>query len=72
MFATTLINHISSQGLPQDNLRTVLMGEDSLDSLYTQILADAPRDNNFKRVIGAVMLLKELIPIVFLAHLLQL
>ena len=72
IFATTLINHISSRGLPQDNLRTALTAESGLDPLYSQILAGAPRDNNFERVIGTVMLLKKPIPIVFLAEMLQL
>ena len=73
LFATTLINLINSRdGLPQDNLRMVLTAEGGLDPLYLQILADAPRDNNFDRVIGTVMLLKEPIPIVILAHLLRL
>ena len=74
IFATTLINLVSSRGLPQDNLHTALTAESGLDPLYARILADAhsDRDNNFERVIGTVMLLKEPIPIVFLAHLLQL
>ena len=74
IFATTLIDLISSRGLPQDNLRTALTAEGGLDPLYTRILTDAhlDPDNNFERVIGTVMLLKEPIPIVFLAHLLRL
>jgi len=72
LFATTLIDLISSRGLPQDNLRRALKAEGGLDPLYKRILADAHRDNNFERVIGTVMLLTKPIPIVFLAHLLQL
>ena len=73
LFASTLIDHISSRdGLPQDNLRKALMAEGGLDPLYARILAGARRDNNFEGVIGTVMLLRKPIPIVFLAHLLQL
>ena len=72
LFATTLIDHIGSRGLPQDNLHTALMAEGGLDPHYAQILADATRDNNFERVFGTVMLIRKSIPIVFLAHLLQL
>ena len=72
LFAAILIDFISSQGFPQGNLCRALWAEGGLDPLYLQILAGAPRDDTFERVIGTVMLLKEPIPIVFLAHLLQL
>ena len=72
IFAATLINLISSRGLPQDNLCRALTADGGLDLLYARILEDAHRDNNFERVIGTVMLLRKPIPIVFLAHLLQL
>jgi hypothetical protein len=72
LFAATLIDLISQRGLPQVNLQAALTSEGGLDSLYTQILADVDRDENFERVISTVMLLTQPIPIVFLAHLLQL
>ena len=49
-----------------------LTAEGGLDSLYSRILADAYHDNSFEQVIGTVMLLREPIPIIFLAYLLQL
>jgi len=72
LFATILIKLIGGRGLPQDNLRKALTAQDGLDPLYTQVLTDAPRDRNFERVVGTVMLLTRPISITFLAHLLEL
>ena len=73
LFATILIDLIGGRGtVPQDNLQKALTADNGLDPLYTQVLADAPRDQNFERVIGTVMLLTKPIAIAFLAHLVQL
>jgi len=73
VFAVTLIDFIDKgSGLPQDKLRKALMADPDLDNLYTQVLSDAPRDDNFERVIGTIMLLRSSLSITFLAHLLWL
>jgi len=72
LWAITLIKLIDGPGFSEDNLRKALTAEDGLDFLYAQVLRDAPRDENFDRVISTVMLLTEPLPIVFLAYLLGL
>ena len=72
LWATTLIKLVDGQGFPEDNLRKAFTAKEGLDGLYAQVLTDAPRDENFDRVINTIMLLAEPIPIVFLAHLLEL
>jgi cytidylate kinase len=73
IFAATLMDFIrSGSGLPQDKLQKALTAEAGLDALYKQVLLDAPRDENFERVIGTVILLRTSLSITFLAHLLRL
>jgi hypothetical protein len=73
IFAVTLIDFINKgSGLPQEKLRNALMTDPDLDNLYAQVLSAAPRDHNFERVIGTIMLLRSSLSITFLAHLLRL
>jgi len=73
IFAVTLIDFIEKgSGFPQEKLRKALMADPDLDNLYAQVLSSAPRDHNFERVIGTVILLRSSLSITFLAHLLRL
>jgi hypothetical protein len=73
IFATTLMNFFSQgDGLPQEKLQSVLEVEAGLDPLYMQVLSNAVRDHNFKRVIGTVVLLRKPLSITFLGRLLRL
>jgi len=73
IFAVTLIDFIEKgSGFPQEKLRKALMADADLDTLYAQILSAAPRDHNFERVIGTVMLLTSPLSITSLGCLLQL
>ena len=73
IFATTLINFICNQnGLPQDILRMALTADAGLNTLYKQVLADAPLDRNFERVLGTIILLSSPLSTISLGHLLQL
>jgi hypothetical protein len=58
--------------LPQDNLQTALTAEAGLDTLYSRVLLHAHRNDNFDRVLGTVMLLREYLDITALAELLGL
>jgi hypothetical protein len=73
IFAVTLMDFIhKGRGLPQHKLQMALTTEAGLDSLYTQVLSDAPFDHNSERVIGTVVLLSSPLSITSLAGLLQL
>jgi hypothetical protein len=73
IFAVTLMDIIrNGNGHPQAELQNALIAENGLDNLYTQVLSNAPRDDNFGHVLGTVMLLALPLPINFLADLLQL
>jgi hypothetical protein len=62
----------NEDALPQDNLQTALTAHAGLDTLYTRVLLHARRNDNFERVIGTVMLLREPLTITALAELLWL
>lgn len=55
LVAKTLISLIDARGHPEDNLRKALTAEGGLDKLYTQVLANAPRDNAFWHIIGTII-----------------
>jgi hypothetical protein len=59
IWAATVLKFVGSdRGLPQDKLQTALKLHAGLDSLYTQVLQDAPRNDPFDCVIGAIPLLR--------------
>jgi hypothetical protein len=73
IFAATLMNVIhKGKGLPQNKLKEALTADAGLDTLYSQVLSDAHRDDNFDRVIGTVMVLRDTMSITSLAQLLRL
>ncbi|KAG5650967.1 hypothetical protein H0H81_010389 [Sphagnurus paluster] len=72
LVATTFIKVVEAGGRPDNNLRKALTTEGGLDGLYKDIFERATRNDNFKRVIGTVVLLRGPIPVVSLAHLLAL
>jgi len=53
-------------------LQEALAAEAGLDTLYSQVLSDAHRDDNFDRVIGTVTVLRHAMSITSLAQLLRL
>jgi len=59
-------------GLPQEKLEGILEVEAGLDPLYMQVLSNTVHDQNFERVIGTIVLLREPLSITFLGRLLQL
>jgi hypothetical protein len=73
IFAITLMNFISNDGsgLPQEKLQHALTADAGLDTLYAQVLSDAPHDDIFERVIGTIMLVRYPLSITFLGHLLD-
>jgi AAA ATPase domain len=71
--ADTLVNFINDgTDQPYRRIRECLARDASLDALYMQVLSGAPRDRNFERVIGTIMLLTHPLPITSLGNLLQL
>ena len=52
-------------------MQNALITEGGLDDLYTQVLSRVPRDDNFDRVLGTVILVRSPLPINFLGHLLR-
>jgi hypothetical protein len=73
IFAVTLMGFIDQgHGLPQEKLQKALAAESGLDELYKQVLSNAPRDHNFGRVIGTIMLLSYPLSVMLLAQLLRL
>jgi len=73
IFAVTLMNFMEQGGgLPQENLQKALAAEAGLDELYKQVLWNAPRNDDFKRIIGTLVLLSSPLSITFIAQLLQL
>jgi hypothetical protein len=73
IFAVTLMDFVrKGNGVPEDRLQKALTAEGGLDTLYAQVLTDAPRDDNFERVIGSIMILVHPLSITLLAALLRL
>ena len=73
IFATTLMNFFTeASGLPHEKLQSVLEVEAGLDPLYMQVLSNTVHDQNFKRVIDTVVLLRQPLSITFLGWLLRL
>jgi hypothetical protein len=78
IFAVTLMSFMDSETvfqqskLPQERLQDTLKVKVGLDTLYQSILSAVPRDNNFDRVVGTIMLLRSSLPINFIRQLLQL
>jgi hypothetical protein len=71
IFAFTLINYVDDSQ-PHQKLPIALSANAGLDPLYAQVLLAAPRSQNFKRVIGTILLLTSNLSITALGHLLQL
>jgi len=72
IFAHRLINFIHGPSVPQETLQNALMVDVGLDTLYAQVISDAPRDRNFEQVIGTIMLLRAPLSITAVGELLRL
>jgi hypothetical protein len=73
IFAATLMDFVEKGiGHPGEKLQRALEAADRIDSLYMQVLSDAPRDDNFDRTLGTLTLLRSPLSITFLERLLQL
>jgi hypothetical protein len=73
IFAVTLMDFVrKGNGVPEDRPRQALIAEAGLDTLYAQVLTDAPCNDNFEQVIGTIMLLVHPLSITRLAALLRL
>ena len=72
IFASTLIKCFEDDEFPPQILQRVLKVDIGLDSLYTQVLSAAPRNDNFDRVVGTVILLTRPLSVTALGRLLQL
>ena len=72
IYAATIVRYMEGRGSPQANLRKVLTRHVGADLLYDHIISEANECPNFNRVIGTLVYLREPIPILDLAQLLQL
>jgi hypothetical protein len=73
IFADTLVKFINKgPELPHRKIQEALREGSGLDTLYSQVLSSAPDNDNFRRVVGTIMLLSKPLPITHLGHLLQL
>jgi len=72
IFASTLIKFFEDDEFPPTILQRVLKADVGLDLLYTQVLSAAPRNDNFDRLVGTVILLTRPLSVTALGHLLQL
>ena len=74
IFASTLVDFITDDkgAPPQQKLKDILMLHAGLDPLYIQVLSAAPSVNCFRRVLAAIVLLREQLSITSLACLLRL
>ena len=72
IYAATIVRYMEGRGSPQANLRKVLTKHVGVDPLYEHVISEANECPNFDRVIGTLVYLREPIPILELAQLLQL
>ena len=72
IFASTLIKFFEDDEFPPTILQRVLKADVGLDLLYTQVLSAVPRNDNFDRLVGTVILLTHPLSVTALGHLLQL
>ena len=73
IFASTLVDFVTDgKGTPQQKLTDVLMSHAGLDPLYAQVLSAAPGIDCFRRVLAAIILLRDRLSITSLACLLRL
>jgi hypothetical protein len=73
VFAVTLMRFIEDPiDLPHRRIKIALAVQTGLDPLYNRIVSAAPQTNQFKLVLGTIVLLRHPIPITSLAHLIQL
>ncbi|KIJ92215.1 hypothetical protein K443DRAFT_650319 [Laccaria amethystina LaAM-08-1] len=72
-FATTLIQHVSGDRIPDKALQRLLAsGVNGLDSLYEQVLSSASWTEDFCQILGTIMVLKNNESISFFSSLLSL
>ena len=59
IWAATVLKFVGSErGFPDEKLKSTLKLHPGLDSLYRQVIEDAPRDHPYETVIGAIPLLR--------------
>jgi hypothetical protein len=70
---STLVKFVADRnGLPQQKLQVVMMAHKGVDPLYDQVLSEARNFENFERVIGAIVYLREPLPVCELGQILRL
>ena len=76
VYASTVLKFVgdldSGEGVPATRLKRAMVRHDGLDGIYHQVFRDAPHSskNDFKRLFGALLLLRYPLPIDDLAQLL--
>jgi hypothetical protein len=59
IWAATVLKFVGSEsGLPHKKLKSTLELHPGLDSLYRQVIEDAPRDGSFDSLVGTIVLLR--------------
>ena len=77
VYASTVLKFVgdldSGEGVPATRLKRAMVRHDGLDGIYHQVFRDAPHSSkyDFKRLFGALLLLKYPLPIDDLAQLLR-
>ena len=73
IYVSTLVGFVGDgNGLPQEKLKVVMRVHEGVDPLYGQVLSEAQKFENFERVIGAIIYLRQPLPVSELGQLLQL
>ena len=77
VYASTLLKFVGDldcgEDVPAKRLQRAMLRHDGLDGIYHQVFRDAPHSskNDFKRLFGTLLLIKDPLPIDDLAHLLR-
>ena len=73
IYVSTLVKFVADRnGLPQQKLQVVMAAHKGVDTLYDQVLTEARKFEHFKRVIGAIVYLREPLPVRELGQILRL
>jgi len=73
IYVSTLVKFVADRnGLPQQKLQVVMTAHKGVDPLYDQVLSEAQNFENFERVIGAIVYLREPLPVRELGQILRL
>jgi len=73
IYVSTLVKFVADRnGLPQQKLQVVMLAHKGVDPLYDQVLSEARKFEHFERVVGAIVYLREPLPVRELGQILQL